>query len=86
MPSITSANAILTLAIPLLFPTPVQLQGFAADDVYDIPRIKSVETLMGVDGVLSGGLFLSLGRGSRMRRRVFALMSPAFGFMGCAFG
>ena len=55
MPSITSANAILTLAIPLLFPTPVQLQGFAADDVYDIPRIKSVETLMGVDGVLSGG-------------------------------
>ena len=55
MPSITSANTILTLAIPLLFPTPVQLQGFATDDVYDIPRIKSVETLMGVDGVLSGG-------------------------------
>ena len=55
MPSITSANAVLLLTIPPLFPVPQQLQGFATDDVYDIPQIKSVETLMGVDGVLSGG-------------------------------
>jgi hypothetical protein len=34
---------------------PQQLQGFAADDVFDIPAIQSVETLMGVDGVLSAG-------------------------------
>jgi hypothetical protein len=52
---ITSANAVLSLAIPPLFPVPQNLQGFAADDVYDVPQIRSVETLMGVDGVLSGG-------------------------------
>jgi hypothetical protein len=55
MGSITSANAVLTLSIFPLFPIPQQIQGFAADDVYDIQRIKSVETMMGVDGILSGG-------------------------------
>lgn len=55
MGDITSTNAILTLAIPPLFVTPQQLQGFAADDVYDVPAIQSVEVLMGVDGVLSAG-------------------------------
>jgi hypothetical protein len=55
MGNITSADATLTLTIPPLFPVPQQLQGFATDDVYDIPAIKSVETMMGVDGVLSGG-------------------------------
>lgn len=53
--SITSANAVLMLAVPPLFPVPQQLQGFATDDIYDIPQIKSVEVMMGVDGVLSGG-------------------------------
>lgn len=53
--SITAANAVLTLAIAQLFPIPQQLQGFATDDVYDVPTIKSVEVLMGVDGVLSAG-------------------------------
>lgn len=53
--SITSSNAILTISQPILFPTPVQLQGFGADDVYDVDAIKSVEESMGVDGVLSFG-------------------------------
>jgi len=53
--SITSANAVLTLSQPILFPTPVQIQGFAVDDIYDMDEVKSVETLMGVDGVLSAG-------------------------------
>jgi hypothetical protein len=55
MGDITAANAVLTLSIPPLFVIPQQLQGFATDDVYDIPQIKSVEVLMGVDGVLSSG-------------------------------
>ena len=55
MGSITSSNAVLTLAILPLFPIPQQLQGFGTDDIYDIPRIRSVEVMMGVDGVLSGG-------------------------------
>jgi hypothetical protein len=55
MGDITAANSILTISVPPLFPIPVQLLGFAADDVFDIPAIESVETLMGVDGVLSAG-------------------------------
>jgi hypothetical protein len=55
MPSITSANSVVTLTIPILFTAPQQLQGFAADDIFDVPAIESVETLMGVDGVLSAG-------------------------------
>ena len=55
MGSITSANAVLTLSIPLLFPVPQQLQGFAADDIFDVPSLRSAETQMGVDGVLSAG-------------------------------
>lgn len=55
MGDITSANAVLTLSIATLFPTPVQIQQFAVDDIYDVAAIESVETMMGVDGVLSGG-------------------------------
>jgi hypothetical protein len=55
MASITSANAVLALTIPPLFPVPQQLQGFGTDDIFDIPQIKSVEVQMGVDGVLSMG-------------------------------
>lgn len=53
--SITAANSIITLAVDSVFPAPVQLQGFAADDVFDIETIETTETLMGVDGFLSGG-------------------------------
>jgi hypothetical protein len=53
--NITSANAVLFLTVPPIFPQPVQIQGFAADDVYDLDEIESIETQMGVDGILSGG-------------------------------
>ena len=55
MGTITSADSILTLSIPPLFSNPQQLQGFAADDIFDIPAITSIEEIMGVDGVLSAG-------------------------------
>lgn len=55
MGDITAANSVLMLSIATLFPTPQQLQGFAADDIFDVPAVQSVETLMGVDGVLSAG-------------------------------
>jgi hypothetical protein len=55
MPSITGANAVITLTISSLFSVPFQLEGFAADDVYDSDAIDSVETLMGVDGIQSAG-------------------------------
>jgi hypothetical protein len=65
MGSITGANAVFTLAIappafatqvsPTLFAAPIQLQGFAVDDSFTSEPLASVETLMGVDGVLSAG-------------------------------
>ena len=55
MSTITSANAVITLSIAGLFPTPQQLKGFSADNVYDMADQQIVETAMGVDGVLSGG-------------------------------
>jgi len=54
--TLTAANVIITLTQATLFPgQPQQLQGFAADDVFDTDQIRLVETLMGVDGVLSAG-------------------------------
>lgn len=59
MSTITSANAIVTLAVPLIFPVPVQLQGFSADDIYDADDVDLTEVSMGVDGILSGGMVFS---------------------------
>lgn len=53
--SITSANALLFLSISNLYNTPQQIQQFSADDIYDMPSIRSSEVSMGIDGVLSGG-------------------------------
>jgi hypothetical protein len=53
--TITSANAIFMLSVTDVFDTPVQLQGFSADDVFDTEAVDPVEVLMGVDGVMSAG-------------------------------
>lgn len=55
MATITSANAIIMLSVPAVFPSPFQLQGFGPDTVYDMDVIESTEASMGVDGILSGG-------------------------------
>lgn len=55
MTSITGANSTFTLSISGLFPTPVQLQGYATDDAFATESLTPSETLMGVDGILSGG-------------------------------
>ena len=55
MASLTSANVILMISIDSLYASPVQIQGFAVDDVFDIPALAVAETMMGVDGILSGG-------------------------------
>lgn len=55
MGDITGANATYMLSITDLFPAPIQLQGFAADDVFDTDPLESAEVLMGVDGFLSAG-------------------------------
>ena len=54
--AITSADAVLTLNQPTLFPNgPQTLSQFSVDDIYDTDSIKSIEALMGVDGFLSFG-------------------------------
>ena len=53
--SLTAANAIITLGATGLFPVAQQIQGFAADDVFDAEALDSAEAVMGVDGRLSGG-------------------------------
>ena len=56
MASITSANAVLTLAIIGLYPTPVRIQGFATDDAWDSESVEIKQIRLGVDGNLSAGL------------------------------
>lgn len=53
--SITGANSVISLAVRGLFPVPLSLKGFAADDVFDTDELESAETYMGVDGNLSAG-------------------------------
>lgn len=55
MGNITAANAVYILTIPNVLLAPTQLQGFAADDVFDTEPLEAAETLMGVDGILSAG-------------------------------
>lgn len=55
MSTITSANAILALAVNKYFPVPQVIQGFAVDDAFESESTQQSETLMGVDGTLSGG-------------------------------
>lgn len=53
--TLTVANSVIMLVIPDLFPVPQQLQGYAADDVMTTEAVDSVETVMGLDGLLSAG-------------------------------
>lgn len=55
MSSITSANSIFMLTIPGLYAVPQQLQGFAAEDIFDTEDIDTSEEYMGADGKLSAG-------------------------------
>ena len=58
--SITSANALIVLTVPGVLAVATQLQGFAADDVFDTDDVEMAATLMGVDGILSGGFVYSM--------------------------
>lgn len=53
--SLTGATAVFQLSIAGLYDQPQQLQGFAADDIFSTPGVKSIETMMGVDGKMSAG-------------------------------
>ena len=53
--SITSANSVLTLTAPGLFPVPVQIRGYASDKAFATESTALAETQMGVDGRMTAG-------------------------------
>ena len=53
--TITGANSVVTITVPGLYPTPVQLHGYSAEKAWNTDQQQLAETLMGVDGHLSGG-------------------------------
>lgn len=53
--TLTVANSSLVLSVEGLFPNGVQLQGYAADNVFESPTVENGEFVMGVDGKLSAG-------------------------------
>lgn len=53
--TITAANAVATLTVSGVFSAPQTLSGFSADNIFDTPDLVANETMMGVDGRLSGG-------------------------------
>lgn len=55
MATITGANVVFMFGVATIFPSPVQLQGWATDDSFATTPQKIGEVLMGVDGQQSGG-------------------------------
>lgn len=55
MSSITAANSSFALAITNLYPTAQKVEGYAADAMFAFEDVQQVQTVMGVDGKLSGG-------------------------------
>src|ERR1700731_4262504 len=47
--SITSANAVFLISVPLLLPLTQQLQDWAVDDIYDVDDVDATDTAMSVD-------------------------------------
>jgi len=74
--SLTAANSTITLSQATLFPTPITLQGYAADDVTDIEAARVLEHQMGVDGVLSFGFVWA----ERMQEITLKADSPSIAF------
>lgn len=54
--TITSANSVVTMTVPGLFDTPVQLQGYSADKAWDTAAVVLTETQIGVDGRKTAGI------------------------------
>lgn len=53
--TLTAANSNLLISVASIFPLPIKIQGFSADDITDMDSVTSKETSMGIDGRLSAG-------------------------------
>jgi len=57
---ITAADASIVMAAPPIFPVPQPIQGFAPDDVFQVPDQTIAQVEMGVDGFLAAGFIFVL--------------------------
>lgn len=55
MYTITAANSVYALSVTGLYASPQILKGYAADDAFATEAVETAETVMGIDGHLSGG-------------------------------
>jgi hypothetical protein len=53
---LTASNCVFSIWVPSLLPVPAVLEGFGADDIFDVDDVDAVETVMGVDGIGSAGV------------------------------
>lgn len=53
--TLTAANSIVLFSTDSYFSSPIQLQGFQADNAFTFGDAAMGETVMGVDGLQSGG-------------------------------
>lgn len=53
--TITSANSVLTLRVPKLFPQGVQMVGYSSDKAFAMETLQLAEVNMGVDGRMTAG-------------------------------
>lgn len=53
--NVTATDAVLILWVPLVLPTPQQIQGWAPEDIFGSDPVSTVETMMGLDNNLAGG-------------------------------
>lgn len=53
--TLTVANSSIVLSVETIFPAPVPLTGYAADDIFSIEQATHIETSMGLDNRLSAG-------------------------------
>lgn len=58
--TLTAANSVFALAIPGLFPSPVVLDGYAADNAFGADSVPTAEAHIGVDGRMSAGFIFAL--------------------------
>jgi hypothetical protein len=59
MSSLTSVNAAMALAIPLVFPVPQNISGWSADDAFTTDVLELAETVMGIDGQFHAGYVIN---------------------------
>ncbi|BBG30450.1 phage tail fiber protein [Zymobacter palmae] len=53
--TLTSANSKFYLTVNNLYPTPREISGYAADNMFTGNEVDLVETVMGADGIGHGG-------------------------------